>query len=75
MGIQYARKVTITRVSRVMEQKTVSMVTITYIAGKCQHRIWGKCMTVWWGWVGVGREFLKADQVERLQQHPTAKIV
>ena len=30
-----ARKVTITRVSRVMEQKSMSMVAIIDIAGKC----------------------------------------
>ena len=33
MGIQCAHKVTITRVSRVMEYKTMSMVAIIYIAG------------------------------------------
>ena len=34
VGIQCAGKVCITRVSRAMKQKTMSMVAIIYIAGK-----------------------------------------
>ena len=34
VGIQCACKITITRVSRVMEQKTMSMVAVVYIEGK-----------------------------------------
>ena len=34
VGIQCGRKVTITRVSRAMKQKTVKMVAIIYITGK-----------------------------------------
>ena len=42
MGIQCAHKVTITRVSREMEQKTKSMVAIIYIEGKGKHRVGGR---------------------------------
>src|SRR4029434_494655 len=43
----------------------------------CHQHNYGNihCMTVWWGCVGVGRGFLQVDQVERLQQHPTAERV
>ena len=39
VGIQCARKVSIAKVSQLMEQKTM---LIIYIGGKCLHRVWGR---------------------------------